>query len=195
MFSSQRFTDDKGVSQPCQVRFIHYFEGFYRNIVISPQIKILKKIKLITIPSGGCKPFFQVYLTEGLAEATMKYENKNEKDQVRFYKADENVIELPLKDDLPLFGNIMVKFFTKGKISDADLFRVTFNTAFIKSDNIIKLSRYEISPEKVHSDFSKFPAEFEVILEFADFCKGDEEVKRPPCTSTTTEVENVCEKC
>ena len=36
MFGFRRFTDDKGVSQPCQVRFIHYFEGFYKNIVVSP---------------------------------------------------------------------------------------------------------------------------------------------------------------
>ena len=79
MFGSRRFTDDKGVSQPCQVRFIHYFEGFYRNIVISPQIKILKRIKLMAVPSGGCKPFFQVYVTDGL-DLFLKYDNKNEKD-------------------------------------------------------------------------------------------------------------------
>ena len=36
LFGARRFTDDKGVSQPCQVRFIHYFEGFYKRIVLSP---------------------------------------------------------------------------------------------------------------------------------------------------------------
>lgn len=35
-FSYQRFTDGKGISQPCQVRYIHYFESFYKGIVKSP---------------------------------------------------------------------------------------------------------------------------------------------------------------
>ena len=102
--------------------------------------------------------------------------------------------------ELPLFGNIMIKFNSMGTLSNTDLFRATFNTAFINSSNILKLNRYEISPEKVHRDFNKFPEEFEVILEFADFCKGEvntstQEVIRPPCTSTTTHLENICEKC
>ena len=29
LFSSRRFTDGKGISQPCQVRFIHYFQAFF----------------------------------------------------------------------------------------------------------------------------------------------------------------------
>ena len=36
LFGSKRFTDGKGISQPCQVRFIHYFEAFYKNMVKSP---------------------------------------------------------------------------------------------------------------------------------------------------------------
>jgi len=37
---------------------------------------------------------------------------------------------------------------------------------------MLKLNRYEISPEKLHKDFDKFPEDFEVIFEFEDFCKG-----------------------
>lgn len=36
LFGARRFTDDKGVSQPCQIRFIHYFEAFYKKLVFSP---------------------------------------------------------------------------------------------------------------------------------------------------------------
>ena len=66
----------------------------------------------------------------------------------------------------------MIKFNHMGTLSNSDLFRVTFNTAFIPKHNILKLNRYEISPEKVHKDFDKFPEDFEVILVFEDFCKG-----------------------
>ena len=58
LFGLRRFTDHKGISQPCQVRFIHYFESFYTGIVKSPSVKILKKITIITVPDNGCKPYF-----------------------------------------------------------------------------------------------------------------------------------------
>ena len=46
LFGARRFTDGKGVSQPCQVRFIHYFEAYFkRTIVKSPQIKVIKNIE------------------------------------------------------------------------------------------------------------------------------------------------------
>ena len=35
-FSSMRFTDGKCISQPCQVRFLHYYEAFLNKTVISP---------------------------------------------------------------------------------------------------------------------------------------------------------------
>ena len=193
MFGYRRFTDDKGVSQPCQVRFIHYFEGFYKNIVISPQIKILKRIKLMAIPWGGCRPYFTVFLTDGL-QNYLKYDNKNEKKQVKYYTKEDKFIELSVNKNLNLFGNIMIKFNNMGTLSNSDLFRVTFNTAFIPQNNILKLHRYEISPEKMHKDFDKFPEDFEVILEFEDFCQGKinsvtKQVERPPCNSTTTKLD------
>jgi len=68
LFGARRFSDNKGISQPCQVRFIHYFEAFYKGIIISPSVKILKKISLFGVPShpnpfgsAGCRPFFNIY--------------------------------------------------------------------------------------------------------------------------------------
>lgn len=50
LFGKKRFTDNEtGVSQPCQVRFIHYFEAFLNGLVKSPEIKVLKKITI-----SGC---------------------------------------------------------------------------------------------------------------------------------------------
>jgi hypothetical protein len=56
------------------LRFIHYFEAFYKKIIISPQIKLIKKIEIIGVPNmaGGfasspsCKPFFQIFEVKGL---------------------------------------------------------------------------------------------------------------------------------
>ena len=52
LFGSRRFDDNQtGVSQPCQVRFIHYFEGFLNGMVQSPQIKYLTKIVMKRVPN------------------------------------------------------------------------------------------------------------------------------------------------
>jgi hypothetical protein len=62
-FNHRRFTDAKGVSQPCQLRYIYYTESFYRKYVISPSVKRLYKVEFTGVPnfySGGCQPFFKV---------------------------------------------------------------------------------------------------------------------------------------
>ena len=47
-----------------------------------------------------------------------------------------------------LFGSILIVFKSVG-ISVSELFRVTFNTAFIGDKNQLKFSKYEISPESI----------------------------------------------
>lgn len=68
-FGHRRFDDDKGISQPCQVRFIHYFEAFIKRIIKSPSIKILKGIKIVTVPKiygGTVRPYFNIYQVNGV---------------------------------------------------------------------------------------------------------------------------------
>lgn len=199
LFGARRFTDGKGVSQPCQVRFIHYFEAFYKQLVISPQIKILNKITIKTIPSGGCKLYYQVFQCEGL-EITPLYDNFYNKEQNRHYKGSEKQIEYVLPRPQPLFGNIMISFRQVGTFKTSELFRITFNTAFIQKQNTMELDRLEISPEALHKDKTKFTDEFRVILEFDDFCKGkiNSLTQRQiiaPCRSTTTKLEDICKDC
>ena len=43
-FGHQRFTCGKGVSQPCQLRYLYYFEAFYRRKIKSPCAKKLRGI-------------------------------------------------------------------------------------------------------------------------------------------------------
>ena len=68
-FGHQRFTCGKGVSQPCQLRYLYYFEAFFRNKIKSPAAKRLKGIQFDKVPtfsSGGCVPFFEIYSCRGL---------------------------------------------------------------------------------------------------------------------------------
>ena len=70
-------------------------------------------------------------------------------EQVRFYYKDEGVIELKLPGKLRIYGNIMVKFSYSSSFSftPQELFRVTFNTAFISTENVLEVDRCSISPE------------------------------------------------
>ena len=116
LFGSRRFTDEKGVSQPCQLRFIHYFEAFYKNIIISPQLKIIKRINIIGVPnmgSGlmgtpGCKPYFQIYQVKGIYNELL-YDNRTVmRQQLRFYFKAEGSIDLEIPGNVKLAGNIMI---------------------------------------------------------------------------------------
>ena len=44
LFGYQRFSCTKGVTQPCQLRYLYYFEAFFRRKILSPCLKRLKGI-------------------------------------------------------------------------------------------------------------------------------------------------------
>lgn len=60
----------------------------------------------------------------------------------------------------------MIKFKYTTTFSNSDLFRVTFNTAFIGSDNELVLDRLMISPESLQKDTEKFTDDFKCKLTF-----------------------------
>lgn len=68
-YGHQRFICGKGVSQPCQLRYLYYFEGFYKRQVKSPSIKRLCAIQFDGVPNmtrGECVPTFDVYHCQGM---------------------------------------------------------------------------------------------------------------------------------
>lgn len=82
------------------------------------------------------------------------YTNKNDKDQVKNYKRgkDEEVV-FDVDATVQVKGNIKIDFRSFGGLgSDKEVFRITFNTAFIGESNRLFLTRTEISPENNHKD-------------------------------------------
>ena len=87
-YGHQRFTCGKGVSQPCQLRYLYYFEAFYRQQIKSPSIRRLRGIQFENVPilSGdGCTPYFEVYSCRGMNinklftyPATREYKSKEQ---------------------------------------------------------------------------------------------------------------------
>ena len=69
VFNAKRFTDNKGVSQPCQLRYCYYFEGMFNRMLKSPCSKRLKGIHFSCLPNayqGGWYPKFEVFHCDGL---------------------------------------------------------------------------------------------------------------------------------
>ena len=65
-FSHQRGV---AVSQPCQLRYLYYFDAFYRKKIKSPSVKRLRGIQFVKVPTiyaGGCWPYFTVYDCKGV---------------------------------------------------------------------------------------------------------------------------------
>jgi Tyrosine phosphatase family len=64
----KRFSTGKGVTQPCQLRLIYYFDAALRNIIVAPAAKKLKAMVVSTIPAmgsdSGCKPYVDITYSE-----------------------------------------------------------------------------------------------------------------------------------
>ncbi|MDR3549600.1 MAG: hypothetical protein P4M11_15250 [Candidatus Pacebacteria bacterium] len=61
-YGRKRFSDRLGVSQPSQRRYVNYLEDVYKQKVISPMPKELKKLVIGTRPViSKFKPYFQIF--------------------------------------------------------------------------------------------------------------------------------------
>lgn len=121
--------------------------------------------------------------------------------QVRTYDRDRDIkIDLPIYGKpVLLYGNIMIVFKDSKMTGNSEIFRLSFNTAFIGEDNLIEIDRWQISPEDTHKDYQKFPVDrFFVKVEFEDFCHGNPKAKplpKPPCRSEQTPLKYLCNEC
>lgn len=75
------------------------------------------------------------------------------------------------KKQCTLHGDIKIIFKHRG-FSDTTLFRIMFNTAFIKQEEgYILASKLELSPEDIRKDGgSIIPNNFKITLFFDNFC-------------------------
>lgn len=92
-YGQRRFTCGKGVSQPCQLRYLYYFEALYKKMYRLPAVKKLKGITLVEVPnvsSDGCTPYFEIYQCNGLDIKKMftfpakKTYNRNHDEEIKF---------------------------------------------------------------------------------------------------------------
>lgn len=122
-FSHQRGV---AVSQPCQLRYLYYFDAFYRKKIKSPSVKRLRGIQFVKVPSiyaGGCWPYFTVYDCKGVEkEKLFSYT------QTKQRTPDQGGVVLDLKahetNKFVLTGDILIRFKHAGYFSNSEFCRI-----------------------------------------------------------------------
>ena len=63
-YGYKRFSHGKGVTQPSQIRYVHYFEQVYKRKIKAPAIKVPQKVVVYTIPdlagNGKFSPYIEI---------------------------------------------------------------------------------------------------------------------------------------
>ena len=174
-YASQRTTDNKGVTIPSQMRYVHYYEQYLRGWRPIPKRLRIVHIRLITVPYGGCKPFFkvnQMHLNKERMttekECIFNYRKACEKNNIKLkkYTANEAYIDLDCSNlNLIVCGDTQLVFSDAASIPpDQKMFALWFHTAFV-SGNFLLFEKSTI--DKACKDDRNFTLNFkmEIFLE------------------------------
>ncbi|GMJ11095.1 hypothetical protein HRI_004778700 [Hibiscus trionum] len=160
---------------PSQLRYLQYISR--RNVAADwpplDRALTLDCIILRHIPNidgdGGCRPIFRIYGQDPLlaAEKTPKllYSSPKRSKYVRYYKQKECAL-VKIDINCNVQDDVVVECVNlNGKEREKMIFRVVFNTAFIRS-NILMLNRDEI--DILWDAKEQFPKEFRAEILFSD---------------------------
>jgi phosphatidylinositol-3,4,5-trisphosphate 3-phosphatase/dual-specificity protein phosphatase PTEN len=176
-YASKRTMDNKGITIPSQMRYVHYYEQFLRGWRPEPKRLRVVHIRLITVPFGGCKPFFKVNTMRvvkrdgmhfGSHQCIFNYRKSCHKNGIKLkkYNANEAYIDLDCSGmDLLVEGDTQLVFFDAASIpKDQKMFALWFHTAFV-SGNFLLFEKSTI--DKACNDDRNYSLNFkmEVFLE------------------------------
>ncbi len=173
MFGKARTLNNKGVTIPSQMRYVHYFETERREGARRPAKPYsLKHVRLITVPNfdvgGGCDPYFHV-----------KLGSKKVFDFKKAGKVAKARRGLPFFDlDLSgmhcvVLGDVKLVFYDQDQVGNDDkMFSFWFNTGFIDRQ-YLRFSREVIDGACKSKGTSSFDKNFQVELFFADATEAD----------------------
>lgn len=146
LFSEKRTHNNKGVTIPSQMRYVHYYEQRMKRESTPVYTYQITHVRLITIPAfdpaitgGGCDPYFKaaVQVGSGLSY-TMNtiYNYKKKVKKVKHFSPDQRFADLDCSThDLKVRGDVKLLFFDEDQYSKDDkMFHLWFNTAFIENN-------------------------------------------------------------
>mmetsp|Transcript_18548 Transcript_18548/g.33503 ORF Transcript_18548/g.33503 Transcript_18548/m.33503 type:complete len:405 (-) Transcript_18548:41-1255(-) len=171
-YKRRRFTeecDNGGVSQPSQMRYVHYFYETLSCRFKYPTLKILKKVTFQRAPhfSGNtCVPFMKLFKQDKIF-----YSNKAPtRDQQRVFEDDwGDVKTFSFEPDIFVWGDILCHFRHRSRLRNKNICRTSFNPTFVDQSGLLILRKTDLDPyEFRHSP--KVPNDFTIFFFFEDGC-------------------------
>jgi len=167
-YAAMRTYNQKGVTIPSQIRYVHYFEESLKAPAESKTL-LLNRITFYTLPKAAHIPDvnFHVHVGKTLVFTYKDYEEKmNLKREKKIKKKGEEEEEETLFfecGNVPIHGDVKVEFSEK----NSKLFAFWFCSAFVK-DNRLVLKKEEL--DKAHKDSShkSYHQNFRVELLFSE---------------------------
>lgn len=186
-YKNKRFSTGGGVTQPSQIRYVHYFAQVLYRQVKSPSLLQLSRIRVKTAPhmsNSSCKPIIEIKHAERTVFSSKK-SNRDKQSVINDEWENEIIHELALiNSEIILQGDVHCFLYHWGRLKVKKICRFSFNTGFIRGDSEIVLNKQELDPDAFR-DNKKVSDKFGVILEFVRFCL---------CNSVLT-VNERCEEC
>jgi phosphatidylinositol-3,4,5-trisphosphate 3-phosphatase/dual-specificity protein phosphatase PTEN len=170
-YAAMRTYNQKGVTIPSQIRYVHYFE---ESLQSPPENKtlLLNKVIFHTLPKVAhvADTNFHVHMGKTLVFTYKDHEEK----QKKLEGAKDKKISKKTKNDeeeefifdcgsVPVFGDIYMEFSEKS----SKLFAFWFSSLFVKNNRLV-LKKEEL--DKAHKDTShkSYHADFSVELVFSE---------------------------
>jgi len=165
-YAAMRTYNQKGVTIPSQIRYVHYFEESLKAPADTKTL-LLNKITFYTAPKTAHVPDinFHVHLGKTLVFTYKDYEEKQGiKREKRIKKKEEDEETVVFEcSNIPIHGDVKVEFSEKS----SKLFAFWFCTAFVQENRVL-LKKEEL--DKAHKDSSHklYHQNFRVELVFTD---------------------------
>jgi len=192
-YKMKRFSKGGGVTQPSQVRYVRYFHEILNGSrIYYPVAYHLQTFTIQNAPkfgvTTGIKPYIEIYKVTP-QENVLVFGEKGKFSIKDGSDPESKTVEIKLKEDLCVVGDILIKVSHQGKLNDKLVCRFAFNTALIGNsiDHDTENATFgpsEVDPDSIPKD-SRYRKDFNVILGLKSICECDN--KRP--------FDQRCEKC
>lgn len=135
------YSDETGVSQPSQVRYVHYFSDVLKGRVLSPHIKLLKSVHI----SQGQTEFAPVMKVSVNKRVIYLNQTSSRSQQERSICVNENQ-ELIIRVERAIFGDVICQFMHWGRMGLKKVCRFSFHASFHQQQSEITFSIDNLDP-------------------------------------------------
>ena len=171
-YRQKRFSKGGGVTQPSQVRYVHYFADILKEKVKYPLVRQLDKIQLRTAPhmnGNSCKPFIEIYKDDLLVYSSQELTRENQITIIDQWD-DLNIHTIAtVSTPITLQGDLLFRLYNWGVFGPSKICRFSLNTAFIPYGGAAIIKKSEIDPYKF-KDNRRVSDAFSMNIIFNEIC-------------------------